>query len=150
MKLPRVFLLSLLCFTAVMLHAAESPSTADLEAKFKATMTNATMAGRWIPLKDGALGAERDDKYSIVNVEKIGGTSWTINARLHGVVIPIPVSVQWAGDTAVIIVDSLQMPGAGYSGSSYSARVLIHEHSYAGTWSGGDHGGFISGLITNE
>jgi hypothetical protein len=137
---------------SVLCSAAPAEATApELEAKFKATMTGATMAGRWIPLKDGALGPERDDKYSIVSVEKVAGSTWTINARLHGVVIPIPVDVKWAGDTAVIIVEALQIPGAnGYAGSSYSARVLIHEHTYAGTWSGGNHGGFISGLITNE
>jgi hypothetical protein len=56
------------------------------------------------------------------------------------------VEVKWAGDTAVIIVDKLQYPGGG----TYSARVLFYEHTYAGTWSGGDHGGLMSGVITNE
>jgi len=54
--------------------------------------------------------------------------------------------VQWAGDTPVIIVDKMTVPGGG----TYSARVLIHEHTYAGTWSGGNKVGLLSGMITNE
>jgi hypothetical protein len=143
----------LLLLTAASLYAAE-PKTAtreELEAQFKTTMTNATMAGRAIPLKEGVLGAGKDDSYSIVSVEKQAGDVWIINARMRNAVVPVPVHVQWAGDTAVIIVDNLQMPGNyGGGGNAYSARVLIHEHTYAGTWSGDDHGGLISGVIKNR
>src|SRR5687767_3112043 len=110
----------------------------ELEAKFKATLTKATMAGRWCSIKDGVLGPEKADKYTIVGVTKLGGDTWTINARIQynnkDVVAPIPVQVKWAGDTPVIIVDKMTMPGGG----TYSARVLIYDHTYAGTWSGGD------------
>jgi hypothetical protein len=47
----------------------------------------------------------------------------------------------------VIVVDNLTMPGGK---RSYSARVLFYNHTYAGTWSGGEHGGLLSGIITNE
>ncbi len=139
-----------LCAGTALRAADTTPAaTEELEAKFKAAMTDVTMAGRWSPVKDGALGAEKDDKYSIVSAEKVSGNSWVINARMRGAVIPIPVKVMWAGDTAVIIVDNLQIPGAGnYGGAAYSARVLIHDGTYAGTWSGGDHGGLLSGLLT--
>ena len=39
------------------------------------------------------------------------------------------------------------LPGPGYARSAYSARVLIFENTYAGTWSGGDHGGLMNGVI---
>jgi hypothetical protein len=145
-----LLLASLLLFAGATLHA-EDASQPALEAKFKETMTGATMSGQTTALKDGALGASREDKYSIVSVEKGSGSSWTINAQLHGAVVPIPVQVKWAGDTAVIIVDNLQVPGANaYGASSYSARVMIYEHTYAGTWSGGDHGGLLTGVITHS
>ena len=153
MKLPHLILPALTLFATALLHAEEAAPNADaLEAKFKATMTSATMSGRWCPLKDGVLGAEKDDKYSIVGVEKVSGSSWVVNASMRGVVIPIPVQVKWAGDAAVMIVDHLQLPGAnGYAGgATYSARLMIHEHTYSGTWSGGDHGGMMSGIITNS
>ena len=144
---------TLAIFAASVLRGADPTpaATQDLEAKFKAAMTDVIMSGRSSPVKDGALGAEKEDKYAIVSVEKASGSSWVINARLRNVVMPIPVKVIWAGDTAVIIVDNLQIPGAGaYGGASYSARVMIYENSYAGSWSGGDHGGLLSGLITKS
>ena len=152
-NLLALFTVTLAIFTGNVLRAADpAPSAADgLEAKFKAAMTDVIMSGRWIPVKDGVLGAEKEDKYAIVSVEKVSGNDWVINARMRNNVLPVPVKVMWAGDTAVIIVDNLQIPGAGnYGGTAYSARVLIYENTYAGTWSGGDHGGLLSGLITKS
>ena len=122
----------------------------ELEAKFKTTLTKATFNGRWCALKDGELGPEKEDKYTILGVSKLGGAVWVINARIQygkkDITAPIPVQVKWAGDTAVIIVDDVGVPGSG----TYSARVMIYNNTYAGTWSGGDHGGMMSGVITNE
>jgi len=152
-NLLAIFTCTLAIFAGTVLRAADPtpPSADDLEAKFKAAMTDVIMSGRWVPVKNGALGAEKEDKYAIVSVEKVSGSSWVINARMRNVVMPIPVKVMWAGDTAVMIVDNLQLPSAGnYGGTAYSARVMIYENTYAGTWSGGDHGGLLSGLITKS
>lgn len=148
MKLKSLFLVTAVGFlfpAFVSAQEAKDAKAEELEAKFKETMTAVIMTGRWCPLKDGVLGPEKEDKYTIERVEKIKGDDWVIYARLQyakrEVVVPIPVQVKWAGDTAVIIVDALQIPGgAGYGGNSYSARVLVHDKTYAGTWSGGDHG----------
>ncbi len=152
--MKHLLLAALLFFTGAVLRAEDTatPSVDELEAQFKAAMTGVTMTGRWFPVKDGVVGAEKEDKYNIVSVEKVGGSSWTINARMRyggqEAVMPIPVQVKWAGDTAVIIVDHLKMPGGNaYEGASFSARVLVHAGTYAGTWSGGDHGGLLNGLI---
>jgi hypothetical protein len=120
------------------------------EATFKAMLTKATLTGRWCSTKGGKLGPEKEDKYSIESADKVSGSKWIVKARIRlnnrEMVVPIPVEVKWAGDTAVLIVDKLQYPGGG----TYSARVLFYEHTYAGTWSGGEHGGLISGVIANE
>lgn len=125
-------------------------SAEQLESTFKAMLTKATLAGRWCSLKDGKLGPEKEDKYNIVSASKVGEHKWLVSTRIkvkdREMVVPIPVEVKWAGDTAVLSVDNLQYPGGG----TYSARVLFHQHTYAGTWSGGDHGGLMSGVITNE
>lgn len=135
--------------------SAEKPNPAataeQLEATFKAMLTKATMSGRWCSVTpERKLGPEKEDKYSIVAANKAEGSKWIISARIQvnkrEMVVPIPVEVKWAGDTAVLIVDKLQYPGGG----TYSARVLFYENTYAGTWSGGDHGGLLSGTITNE
>lgn len=143
-------------FLVAPVHAedAKGARPEELEAKFKEAMTAVTMSGRWCPLKDGVLGAEKEDRYTIVSVEKNGGDSWGIKARLQykelDVVVPVPVQVKWAGGTAVIIVDHMVLPGPGYGRTAYSARVLIHEGTYAGAWSGGDHGGLMNGVITKS
>ena len=122
----------------------------ELEAKFKTTLTKATFTGRWCSIKDGKLGPEKEDKYTIIGVNKLGGDVWIINARIQyggkDITAPIPVKVKWAGDTAVIVVDDVGVPGSG----SYSARVLVYRDTYAGSWTGGDHGGLMNGVITNE
>jgi hypothetical protein len=127
------------------------PSPAELEATFKTTMTRATLTGRWCGIRNGQLGPEKEDKYTILDVTKLGGDVWLVKTRIQygktDVVAPIPVRVKWAGDTPVITVDGVSMPGGG---PAYSARVLIYGKTYAGTWSGGDHAGLMSGVITNE
>lgn len=126
-------------------------SQEELEARFKATMTKATMSGRWCGIKDGKLTPEKEDKYTIVSVNKLGGEVWVVSARIQygekDFTVPLPVQVKWAGDTPVITVDEMAMPGGK---TAYSARVLIYDHTYAGSWSGGDHGGLMNGIITNE
>ena len=127
----------------------ETVATAnELEAKFKATLTNATMEGRWCLIKDGELTPEKPDKYTIVGVNKLFGERWLIRARIQygekDYTAPIPVKVKWAGDTPVITVTDVGLTG----GASYSARVVIYDDSYAGVWSGGPVRGLLSGMIT--
>lgn len=131
--------------------AASEPSagpTAEMEAKFKAMLTNATMSGRWCLIKDDKLTPEQEDKYTITGVNKLFGERWLIRARIQygekDYTVPVPVRVKWAGDTPVITVDDAGFPG----GATYSARVVFHNDSYAGTWSGGAMRGLLSGMIT--
>src|SRR5690349_21634485 len=46
-------------------------SQEELETKFKATLTDATMSGRWCSINKGKLGPEKEDKYTIVSISKI-------------------------------------------------------------------------------
>lgn len=133
--------------------AAQAPARSaqeELEAKFKAALTRATFSGRWCAVKDGKLGPEKEEKYTIMGVSKVGGDFWLIHARIQyagkDITAPVPVQVKWAGDTPVIVVDKVPVPGSG----TYSARVLVYENTYAGTWTGGDHGGLMNGVIAKE
>lgn len=132
------------------LAAQNAASPADreaLEAKFKATLTEATLKGRWTGIKEGGLTEEKEDSYHIVGVTKLSGNNWIIRARIQyagrDFVAPVPVQVEFAGDTPVIVVDNVGIPG----GNKYSARVLFHGDTYAGTWSGANVAGLMSGLI---
>jgi hypothetical protein len=128
--------------------ATSTPPTQEaLEAEFTKTLSPATFVGTWNGIKEGAITPARDEKYNIVSVSKTEGDNWVINAKMkykeQEIVIPIPVKVKWAGDTAVIVVDKLTIPGGG----TYDARVLVYKGTYAGTWSGGQRGGLLSGII---
>lgn len=57
---------------------------------------------------------------------------------------PMDLDILWAGQTPVITLDSLAIPGLG----TFSSRVLIHSGRYAGTWQHGDKGGNLFGKIT--
>ena len=129
--------------------AAASAVTPELEAKFAATLTNATMRGRWCGFKDGELGPEKEDSYNIVSMVKGEGDKWTITARMNyggqSIDLPIPVVVKWAGDTPVLVLDNVTLG----PGRTYSARVMIYEKTYSGWWTAADHGGLLNGLIVS-
>ena len=57
--------------------------------------------------------------------------------------LPLTLPIRWAGDTPVICVDKLGIPGLGV----YTARVMIYADHYAGFWSGANHGGHLFGII---
>lgn len=141
-------ILAVACFTALNSFAEDAKS--DAEVKFIALLNNATLQGRWAPLKDGQLGAEKEDSYQIVSVQKTEGERWQINARLRyggqAIDIPVPATVKFANDTAILIVDDFSI--ANYH--AYSARLLFHNGAYSGTWSGGDHGGMMYGVVKHE
>jgi hypothetical protein len=129
---------------------AEEPKSADAEAKFIALLKDATLQGRWASLKDGQLGPEKEDSYQIVSVQKTEGERWQINARLRyggqSIDVPVPATVKFASDTAILIVDDFSI--ANYR--AYSARLMFHNGTYSGTWSGGDHGGMMYGVVKHD
>lgn len=131
--------------------APQKPLPADPEERFKVLFTKASLSGRWAPLRDGALGEERGgDKYNIISAVKGEGDNWIVSAKMkygdQEFVIPIPVKMKFVGDTAILTVDNLAIPGGG----TYTARLLIYERTYSGTWKGQRGGGMLYGTITNE
>jgi hypothetical protein len=118
-----------------------------LEKQFQETMTNAVLAGKWRLVQDGKLGEEKTDRYTIRSVAKVGEDLWLIGARVEyggkDVTVPVPVKVLWAGDTPVITITKAGLPGLG----TFTARVLVYDGYYTGTWSGTGHGGFLSGVV---
>lgn len=130
---------------------AQKPLPADPEERFKALFTKSYLSGRWSPLKDGVLGEERGgDKYNIVSAVKGDGDNWIINAKMkygdREFGTPIPVKMKFVGDMAILTVDNLAIPNGG----TYTARLLIYERTYSGTWKGQRGGGILYGTITTE
>jgi len=98
---------------------------------------------------DNREGLSGEERYSIDRVAKMGGDVWMFEARMklsgHEIPLPIPVTIKWAGDTPVITLTDISIPGMG----SYTARVVLYRGRYAGTWSGKDHGGELFGAIVH-
>jgi len=142
--------LSLIFASAQEQAAHPKPDQAELEKRFKEQLTDCVFDGHWCMVQDGKLSEEKSEKYSITSATKSGQDVWIIYAKMQfrgkEVSVPVPVQVKWAGDTPVITLDKVTIPGMG----TYSARVLVYEKTYAGTWSAGDHGGMLHGLIKKK
>jgi hypothetical protein len=153
--------ISVLLSLLTVLANAQEPSTtptaakppqpqAELEKKFQEQLTNCEFIGRWSLVEGDKLGQEKEERYTIQGARKAGNELWIIQARIQygdkDVTIPVPVQVKWAGDTPVITLTDAAIPNLG----TYSARVVVYDGKYAGTWSGGNHGGLLHGIIRKK
>jgi hypothetical protein len=126
-----------------------SPSAQeDLAKQFQQMMTGASLIGH--STLTNQEGISEEERYSIDRVSKIGSETWLFQTRMklgsREVPLPIPVVIKWAGDTPVITLTDLSIPGFG----TYTARVVLYRDQYAGTWSGKNYGGQLFGKIVHE
>ena len=123
----------------------EKASRKELEKQFSERMANSVLVGRFTV--DGQDAAPKTERYEIQSVTKTKDDYWTFLARIkYGKVdakVPITVKILWAGDTPVVSLTDLTIPGLG----TFTARVLFYEHRYAGTWQHGKVGGNLFGRI---
>lgn len=123
------------------------PDKAALEESFAKTLTGATLVGHFSVVGRVTAGKDLADRYEIDKAEKIEGHRWLITARIkygkHDVKVPVPLEVYWAGDTPVITVSNVTVPGMG----TFVARVLVYGDRYAGTWQHDKVGGHMWGMI---
>ncbi len=142
----------LLTFVLALLFAACSNRPAapqdELDRKFEQMMNGVTLVGRSSSLSNDRISGE--EKYFIDKVSKVSGDTWLFEARFRTGdrewPISMPVQIKWAGDTPVITVTDLAIPGM----ATYSARVVLHNGQYAGTWNGKDYGGQMFGKIVGK
>jgi hypothetical protein len=124
----------------------------ELEKQFEKTLTGAALVGRFtLEGPDGKGDRQpKEERYHINKVTKMRGDYWLFAARVQygnkDVTVPMMLQVKWAGDTPVITLTDLTIPGLG----TYTARVMIFRDHYAGYWSGGDHGGNLWGRIERK
>lgn len=159
-----VLMVQLIAACPLILFADEPPQAAkeapaakveksqeELEAAFAKLLTGATLEGGFTmdSPEQGSTEA-KPERYRLKKVAKHKDDVWLFQAGVayagkQEVVVPIYLTVKWAGDTPVITLTDLNIPLLG----TYTARVLFHEGRYAGTWSGGGHGGELFGRITH-
>lgn len=143
-------------FTIFALAMAVPFSLADDTKKqaeaFSAMLKNAKLNGTWAPIDKRLLGDDQEDGYHIVSATHKEGDTWTIVSRMkfqgQSVNFPIPVTVKFAGDSAVMILNKMPIG----PGQTWSARILFHDDVYAGSWwgPGKKKSGIVSGTITRE
>ncbi len=148
---PLKFLLaSIALLLAAPVLAAPTTAPADqatLEKRFEQTMSGATMVGYFTIT--GQKECAKEDSYTIAKVVKGAGDLWTFTAKIGekgNIELPITLPVKWAGDTPVISVTDLSLPGMG----TYTARVVIYQDQYSGIWSAASHGGVMWGRIVHQ
>lgn len=111
-------------------------------------MSGVTLVG--YSTRSGRPGLSDEEQYQIDKVSHLKGDTWLFQTRLKyastDIPVPIPITIQWAGDTPVITLTDLAIPGVG----TFTARVLLYRDQYAGTWSGKEGGGQLFGKIVRN
>ena len=141
------------------LQAQETPKSSDTSAapkprveqtsrfeRFARDMSSVRLKGTFtIAGKPDSRSAE---EYIIESVRKLPrGDKWLFRATIRygkvNLTLPLVLDVRWAGETPVITLDRLTIPTLG----TFSARVLIHDGRYAGTWQHDATGGHLFGTV---
>jgi hypothetical protein len=131
---------------AVAARAVE-PNKDQLIKDLEKTLSGAKMTGQFtVTGKDDKPPAK--EEYTITFAQKLPeGDLWLIKANIKygktDKTFPIPLEIKWAGDTPVITLTNLAIPGLG----TFSSRVVIYEGRYAGTWQHDQVGGHLYGTI---
>jgi hypothetical protein len=129
---------------------AGPPNRQELEKRFGEQMSGATLVGHFTDRTREDAKLTREEKYTLGKVSKLQGDTWLFQARIqygeHDVTLPLPLRVVWAGDTPVITLDKVAIPGFGM----FTCRVMIFGDQYAGTWDGGNHGGHLFGKVVRK
>lgn len=127
----------------------DTPDRETLMKQFEESMSGATMVGYFTINGQEETKGLKEERYHLKSVKKLkNGDYWQFEYQ-HGKsdkTTTLPVEIKWAGDTPVITLTDVLVPGAG----TFTARVLFYRGEYAGTWSASDHGGRLFGKVVKE
>ena len=126
--------------------ATEAETLTPAEQAFATLLTGADLVGSFTV--DGKETTPKQDRYSITKAMKLKGNTWAIHARIKygevDITVPVAVKVDWAGQTPVLSVTDLKIPGLG---SEFGSAILFQGDRYAGTWEHGKVGGHMWGRV---
>jgi hypothetical protein len=128
--------------------AADQQAAAEREAALAEMLSGATLEGNFTVTGTGRNWSNLSpEKYTLGKVKKVGDNQWIFPTRIEygekDLTLPITLPIEWAGDTPVVVVDNLGLPGLG----TVSARVMFFADHYAGYWKHGEAGGHLFGVI---
>ncbi|MCH2202639.1 MAG: hypothetical protein MK102_11760 [Fuerstiella sp.] len=139
--------------TLVLCNPAQSEdiSHQQRDKEFSERMATTVLIGSFTIDGQKSKTAPKEERYEINSVEKSTGGLWIFTARVKymkfDATLPIPVPVEWAGDTPVVTLTDARLPGLG---EGFSCRVIFHNDRYAGTWQHGAIGGHMFGRIEKQ
>lgn len=150
----RVTLLSVALGALVAAQSTYAETPAEREAALSAMLSGATLEGSFTVSRPGEAAAAdgtklTNDKYTLGEVKKVDAEKnlWVFPTRIQysdkDFTLPLTLPIEWAGDTPVVVVDNVGLPGMG----TFSARVLFFNDHYAGYWQHGEVGGNLFGKI---
>jgi hypothetical protein len=130
-----------------------APTQKELIEKLAKDLTGVKLVGKFTVTGRGDF-SPKEEEYTITSATKLDDADqpdlWLIKARVkYGKTdgtFPIPLEIKWAGDTPIITLTNLEIPGLG----TFSSRVVIYEGRYAGTWQHGEVGGHLFGVLKRE
>jgi hypothetical protein len=131
--------------------AKPAPNREELEKQFAESLSGATLVGHFTITGQKNDQPLKEERYTLGKGSKLkNGDFWSFQARIqygdHDVNVPLALEVKWAGDTPLITLTDIAIPGLG----TYTSRVLFYRDQYAGTWSGATHGGHLFGKVVKE
>lgn len=123
------------------------PSAEELEQRFADMLDGARLVGHFSVTGPEGESLPQDDRYTVSRIERMEDGRFLFVASMsygdEDVAIPMPFDVEWAGDTPVITLTEQTIPGLG----TFTARVLVYDGFYAGTWWHGPVGGHLWGRV---
>ena len=120
----------------------------EREQKLHAMLEGASLVGQFSVVgTPGAAPPPQPEQYAVSRLERDAEGRWVFNVSMSYAAqqhtMPVPVTIEWAGDTPMITMTEQTIPGLG----TFSARVLLYDGLYAGTWKHGQFGGHMWGKI---
>lgn len=118
------------------------------ELQFQESMSGVVLEGYFSTDSSGSSLSE--ERYHITKVSKLASDIWVFQARIqygsHDVTVPVPVRMEWAGDTPILSLTDVAIPGLG----TFTARVLFYDGHYVGVWQHGEVTGQHFGRIVPQ
>ena len=129
---------------------AAAPDQAALERGFQEMLAGTALKGFFTELNQKSIEELMPDSYRIDKVIHQDNGLWFFDAKVqyrgHDIAFRLPIKVEWAGPTPVMIIDKMPMPGLG----TFTARVMFFDGLYAGTWEGHDFRGHMYGEVVKQ
>ena len=142
----------LVMFVSGVLVNADDPKSEkgneDIRGRRLAEYLSGTKFVGQFTVDGSANGKAKLEEYEISRCEKLPANDlYRLTARMkYGKVdqeVPMEIKILFAGETPVITLDSMWIPGMG----TFDARVLIRRDHYCGTWKHDAKGGHMFGTI---